>query len=91
MTDGTAAAAVQPHHERPLPPAPGQPVSLQWFFTRLFWACLAPLVLLAAGLAWERVHALQARQDMLARYDLTTVCLPQQLALVDRVAQIGHG
>ena len=27
---------------------------------------------------------------MRARYDLTTVCLPQQLALVDRVAQIGH-
>ena len=27
-----------------------------------------------------------ARQDMVARYDLTTVCLPQQLALVDRLA-----
>ncbi len=38
-----------------------RPVSLQWFFTRLFWACLAPLVLLAAGLAWERVHAVHAR------------------------------
>jgi glycosyltransferase involved in cell wall biosynthesis len=32
-----------------------------------------------------------ARQDMVAHYDLTTVCLPQQLALVDRVAQIGQG
>lgn len=28
-----------------------------------------------------------ARQDMVARYDLQTVCLPQQLELVDRLAQ----
>jgi PAS domain S-box-containing protein len=39
-----------------------RPVSLQWFFTRLFWLCLAPLVLLAAGLAWEQVHTVRARQ-----------------------------
>ena len=45
---------------------PALPVPMQWFFTRLFWACLAPLVLLAAGLAWERVHAVQSRQDTLA-------------------------
>jgi PAS domain S-box-containing protein len=47
-------------------PEAARSVSLQWFFTRLFWACLAPLVLLAAGLAWDRVQAVRARQDALA-------------------------
>ena len=48
---------------------------------------------IVAGLADPAAHrplGQAARQDMRARYDLTTVCLPQQLALVDRVAQIGH-
>ncbi len=43
-----------------------QPVSLHWFFTRLFWLGLTPLVLLAAGLAWERVQTVQERQATLA-------------------------
>jgi glycosyltransferase involved in cell wall biosynthesis len=49
---------------------------------------------IAAGLADPAAHRPlgdAARQDMLAPYDLTTVCLPQQLALVDRVAQIAQG
>ena len=49
---------------------------------------------IVAGLADPAAHrplVQAARQDMLARYDLTTVCLPQQLALVDQVAQIGPG
>jgi two-component system, sensor histidine kinase and response regulator len=59
-----------------------QPASLQWFFTRLFWACLAPLVLLAAGLAWQRVQAVQEHQaaqaDQLA--SALTVRVDQHLA-----------
>ena len=48
---------------------------------------------IAAGLADPAAHrplGEAARQDMVTRNDLTTVCLPQQLALVDQVAQIGH-
>jgi two-component system sensor histidine kinase/response regulator len=86
MTDSMAAPAAQPHHEQPLRPAPGQPVSLQWFFTRLFWACLAPLVLLAAGLAWERVHAVQARQDTLAAQLAADVLARVDQALATRMA-----
>ncbi len=52
---------------RAVQPGPGrQPMSLQWFFTRLFWLCLAPLVLLAAWLACVQVQAVQARQAALA-------------------------
>jgi PAS domain S-box-containing protein len=43
------------------------PVSLQRFFTRLLWACLFPLVLLAAGLAWAQVQSVQQRQAAQAR------------------------
>jgi glycosyltransferase involved in cell wall biosynthesis len=34
----------------------------------------------------QRAIAAQARQTVVERYDLSTICLPQQLALVDRVA-----
>ncbi len=65
---------------------PAQPVSLQRYFTRLFWACLAPLVLLAAGLAWERVDAVQSRQDTLAVQLAADVLARVDQALATRMA-----
>ncbi len=63
-----------------------RPVSLQWFFTRLFWLCLAPLVLLAAWLACVQVQALQARQAALAGQLAADVAASIEQRLASRMA-----
>jgi PAS domain S-box-containing protein len=77
---------------QPLPgaqlPATRPPVSLQWFFTRLFWACLAPLVVLAAALAWAQVQAVQARQAGLASQLAAEVVARIDLNLASRMAAL---
>ena len=70
-------------------PADGpRPVSLHWFFTRLFWVCLAPLVLLAAGLAWDRVHAVHERQTTQAEQMAAAVVARVDEVLAARMAAL---
>ena len=73
---------------QPLPPVTRPPVSLQWFFTRLFWACLAPLVVLAAWLACAQVQAVQARQAGLASQLAAEVTAKVDQELASRMAAL---
>jgi glycosyltransferase involved in cell wall biosynthesis len=56
------------------------------FFDRNAW--LDRLEQVLADPEGQRPIAARARQSVVDRYDLRSVCLPQQLALVDKVAAI---
>jgi PAS domain S-box-containing protein len=71
------------------PPSRGErPTTLAGFLARLVWACLLPLALLAAWLAWDRVHSGELRSEDEARSQARNFAAAVDQGLAARIAAL---